>query len=99
MEVKSLQEQSLIKALWHDDKNPLLIRLLERMINFNTLTVDTLVLISHLIGGSKIIKSKLEQVPKLICENCGNRIADCLQDSIERCQYCNQTNCNEECIE
>src|ERR1700759_3183390 len=99
MEVKALQEQSLIHALWHDSKNPLLIRLLERMINFNTLTESTLVLIFHLMGGNEIIKSKLEQMTKLICENCGNRIPDCLQECIKRCQYCNETSCNEDCIE
>ena len=73
MEVYSLQEQSLIQALWRDDRNPLLIRFLERMINFSNLTVNTLVLIAHLIGGSEI-KSKLEQVNKLKCEYCGGRI-------------------------
>jgi hypothetical protein len=90
MEVKTLQEQCLIKAVWSDSENPFLIRMLERMIDFNKLTVNTLVLLYHFLPNNDIIYSKFENTDKFKCENCGHLIGVCLQDCFERCIDCGE---------
>ena len=92
MEVKTLQEQSLIKSVWADCENPLLIRLLGRTIDFNKLSLYTLVLLFHLVDlNNDILFSKFKNTDKFKCEKCDNLIGVCLQECpFERCYLCKE---------
>jgi len=78
MEVKSLQEQSLREAMWFDIENPLLMRLLERMIDFNKLSQDTLALFDHLYPENVVLYSKLRNTKKYECIYCNEAIENCV---------------------
>ena len=59
MRVPSFQELTLIEAIFKEHDNPLLIRLLERMINFSKLRVNTVQLIQYVYRHNENIMKRI----------------------------------------
>jgi hypothetical protein len=73
--------------MWFDIEVPLPMRLLERIIDFNQLSQNTLVLIEHLYPENVVLHSKLRNTKKYECFYCNETIKKCVcgDDNFREC--------------